>query len=106
MATVSRWIIFWRAFLVTLLFGGTATSADAKGNWTDDADWRLAQKSCSAEGYFWYLRRNPAGQHLVEAVTMLTALGVRGGGSVAVECDPGPSAAVPAWVGGTGRGMY
>ncbi|WP_261493677.1 hypothetical protein [Albidovulum sediminis] len=97
MATVSRWIIFWRAFLVTLLFGGAATPTGAKSSQTDEADWQLAQQSCSAEGYLWYLRRNPAGQHLAEAVTMLTALGVRNGGAAPVDCGPAaPPPALPA----------
>lgn len=107
MATVSRWVIFWRAFLVTLLFGATVGPNDAEANNIDDADWRLAQRSCSAEGYLWYLRRNPAGKHLMEALTMLTALGVRTGGAVVAECDRGLTGAAPA--AGTsfgGRAVY
>jgi hypothetical protein len=81
--------------MVTLLFGGTAAPAGAQANPTDDADWQLAQLSCSAEGYLWYLRRNPAGKHLAEAVTMLTALGAHGDAAPGVDCAPAPSASAP-----------
>ncbi|MCV2868713.1 hypothetical protein OEW28_08735 [Defluviimonas sp. WL0002] len=108
MAAVSRWIIFWRAFLVTLLFGSSVSPTGAQTNQTDEADWLLAQKSCSAEGFRWYLRRNPAGQHLAEAVTMLTTLGVRGAASAAVECEPVTVPAAPSAVlsAGSGGSLY
>ena len=81
MATVSRYVVFMRAFLVTLILG--VPGGQARGQGTDGADWERSSQSGTAEAYFWYLRRNPAGAHIGEAVSALRSLGALGGGAAA-----------------------
>lgn len=75
MAKVTRWAMFLRAFFSVLLAG----SAGVRGASADEAaDWAQAQQLRTADAYFQYLRRNPAGQHIDEAVQALNALGALG----------------------------
>lgn len=94
MAQLTRWALFVRAFLVTLLVGMPATRGGAQP--TDDADWSATRSIGTADAYFWYLRRNPAGQHVPDAIAALEKLGViRGGGAARAIATP-PAAAAPA----------
>jgi hypothetical protein len=82
-ATVSRYVVFMRAFLLTLILG--VPGGQVRGQGTDSADWERSSQSGTAEAYFWYLRRNPAGAHVGEAVTALRSLGAIGGGGAAAR---------------------
>jgi hypothetical protein len=90
MAQVSRWIVFFRAFMVTLILGVPTTGARAQA--TDGEDWAGSVQEGTAEGYYRYLRRNPTGQHIQEAISALRRLGALGSGSVrAIPRMEGPA---------------
>jgi hypothetical protein len=80
MAHVSRWLVFFRAFMITLLVGVPTSGGRAQA--TDGEDWSRSVQEGSAEGYYRYLRRNPTGQHIQEAIDALRRLGALGGSSV------------------------
>jgi hypothetical protein len=76
MARISRWVVFWRAFVVTLVMGVPTTPGRAQV--TDSADWARATQEGTAEAYYSYLRRNPTGQHIRDAIEALRGIGALG----------------------------
>ena len=76
MATLSKWTIFWRAFLLTLFVGAPAGSGQAGPQ--DDSDWQRADSAGTTDAYLWYLSRNPTGQHIKDAVNLLMKLSAAG----------------------------
>ncbi len=73
MATVSRWAIFVRAFLITLLAGTPARVGSATPDET--VAWSTAAQSDSVEAYYDYLSRYPAGTYVDRAIAALIRLG-------------------------------
>lgn len=73
MATVSRWAIFVRAFLITLLVGTPARVGSATPDET--VAWTTAAQSDSIPAYYDYLSRYPAGEYVDRAISALIRLG-------------------------------
>jgi hypothetical protein len=73
MATVSRWAIFIRAFLITLLAGTPARVGSATPD--EAAAWSTAAQSDSVAAYYDYLSRYPAGEYVDRAIAALIRLG-------------------------------
>lgn len=73
MAQLSKWAIFLRAFLVVFLSGAGSHSATA--DQSEREAWDEARRLCSADGFFTYLSRYPAGAYVEEALTALSELG-------------------------------
>ncbi len=72
MAKLTKWAIFLRAFLATML----ASSALAQEEGLDDeaAEWSQVVRSGTAEAYFLYLRRYPRGIDVPDAMRALENL--------------------------------
>lgn len=64
-------MIFVRAFLISLAVGAPASAQS-----TDDLDWSRTVELGTADAYFWYLRRNPTGQYIDDAIVELRRLGL------------------------------
>ncbi len=73
MATVSRWAIFLKAFLITLLAGTPARVGSASPD--EAAAWSTAAQSDSVSDYYDYLSRYPAGEFVDRAIAALIRLG-------------------------------
>lgn len=73
MAKLSRWAIFLRAFLITLVVGQTGR-VDAQGAGEADA-WQVASSLDSAAAYYRYLSQYPTGAYVEQAIAALTRLG-------------------------------
>lgn len=71
MANLTRFTLFWRAFFVTLLFGGLPAAADPE----EDAAWAEARAAGTVEALYLYLGRYPAGTYVEEALRALSELG-------------------------------
>ncbi|WP_343079641.1 hypothetical protein [Ostreiculturibacter nitratireducens] len=69
MAKVSEFVLFWRAFLVALIVGVPVGGTRVLAN--DDSDWAFALQAGTRDGYVRYLRRNPAGAHIDEAIRLI-----------------------------------
>lgn len=67
--------MFVRTFL-SVLIAGTAVPRQANAN--DESEWLQAQQLSTPEAYFHYLRRNPSGVYIEEAVRALNDLGALG----------------------------
>ena len=76
MATLSKWAIFVRAFIVALL--ATAPARTPGQSSSEDAVWAEAQASGSVEAYHTYLTLFPDGEHVVDAINSLRDLGAFG----------------------------
>lgn len=75
---ISRWTIFLRAFLVSLLASQPAKMGSAQSN--EDQAWRSAVEGNTAQSYHDYLSAYPAGEHVRDAIIALQKLGaIRGG---------------------------
>lgn len=77
MAKVSEFVLFWRAFLVALIVG--APSGGSRAFADDDGDWNFALQAGTRDGYVRYLRRNPTGAHIDEAIRNILQFDVGGG---------------------------
>ena len=75
MAKITKFAMFVRTFVAVLIAGSTATRPAGA---TEEADWLQAQSLGTAEAYFQYLRRNPAGPRIEDAVRALNDLGALG----------------------------
>lgn len=73
MAKFKRTAIFWRVFLISLLVG--VPTATKKAFADEGADWARASGIGTREAIIWYLRRNPAGAHIEEALALLSSMG-------------------------------
>ncbi len=75
---ISRWAIFLRAFLISLLAAHPAKMGTAQSG--EDQAWRSAVEANTAQSYHDYLSAYPAGDHVREAIIALQNLGaIRGG---------------------------
>ncbi len=74
MAKLSKWAVFWRAFLLTLVLGssGRAQTVDPQ----DLVEWQRAEETGTPDAYIGYLRMFPTGAFIEQAVTALLDLGV------------------------------
>jgi hypothetical protein len=73
MARVSRWAIFLRAFLITLLAGSPAKVGSATAD--EIAAWEQAEDANTVAAYYAYLSRFPAGAYVDRAIAALVSLG-------------------------------
>ena len=73
MARVSRWAIFIRAFLITLLAGTPARVGSATAE--EEAAWTEAARAGTVASYYAYLSRFPAGTYVDRAIAQLIQLG-------------------------------
>ena len=73
MATLSKWAIFVRVFLITFLLGQGTRGAMAEGG--ERAAWDAANCIGTAAAYYAFLSRYPAGAYADEAVARLVELG-------------------------------
>ncbi len=73
MARITKLALFWRAFLVTLIAGAPMNGNRAEAN--EAGDWARATSEGTKDAYIRYLRRNPAGQHIEDAINKLIGLG-------------------------------
>lgn len=78
MAQITKWALFWRALVLTLVFGQPAISQSAEET---DA-WTQAVETGTPEAFFKYLSIYPAGVFVDEAVDALEVLGAIGTRSV------------------------
>lgn len=72
-AKLSKWAIFFRAFLVVFL-SGTATRVVVADE-GEQAAWADARRQCTADALFGYLSRYPSGEHVEQALSALSELG-------------------------------
>ena len=75
MSDISKWARFVRTF-ISVLIAGTIAPRDASAN--EEAEWTQARQLSTSEAYFRYLRRNPEGAHIEDAVRALKDLGALG----------------------------
>lgn len=94
MATVSRWAIFVRAFLITLLAGTPARVGSATPDET--VAWSTAAQSDSVTAYYDYLSRYPAGAYVDRAIAALIRLGAIAPAAPQVRTLPRQAAPAPA----------
>jgi hypothetical protein len=73
MAKLSRWAIFLRAFLITLVVG-QSQRVDAQSQAEAEA-WGVASSVDSASGYYRYLSQFPTGAYVEQAISALIRLG-------------------------------
>nr|MCU0909498.1 hypothetical protein [Paracoccaceae bacterium] len=73
MARVSRWAIFIRAFLITLLAGTPARVGSTTPE--EEAAWTQAAREGTIASYYSYLSRFPAGTYVDRAIAQLIQLG-------------------------------
>jgi hypothetical protein len=73
LAKLSKWAIFFRAFLVVFLSGNVARSVTT-GEGEPEA-WAEALRACDPDAFFTYLSRFPAGPHVEQALMALSELG-------------------------------
>lgn len=85
MAKLTKWAIFLRAFLATMM----ATSAYAQDEGLDDeaAEWAQVVRSGTAEAYFLYLRRYPRGLYVPDAMRALENLEAAPGGADIIDTE-------------------
>jgi hypothetical protein len=72
-AKISRWAIFLRVFLVTLLMGQAGRVSPASPD--EENAWSTAQSLDSPAGYYRYLQFYPAGEYIEAAISALIRLG-------------------------------
>ena len=71
MAKLTKWALFWRAFFLTAVFGGSASAQNS-----DESEvWEQAVAAGSADGYYFYLSLYPAGAFVDDAVRALIDIG-------------------------------
>lgn len=73
MAKLTRWAIFWRAFLLTFVTG-SAVNADE----IERAAWQKVLGDNTAASYYRYLSEYPAGEFVDQAISALSGLGAIG----------------------------
>lgn len=96
MAELSRWAIFVRAFLLSLL-AASPTRVGGQSS-SEDAAWQTALSANTPDAYHAYLSQFPSGQYVGDAVTALRSLGAFGDrprtrdiGDVAPSAPAGPT---------------
>jgi|GEM_PF-2937864 len=70
MAKLTKIAVFWRVFLLSLLVGVPAGSKKVLAD--EASDWARASGIGTKEAIIWYLRRHPAGDHIDEAIGVLS----------------------------------
>jgi len=78
MAKISKWVIFARAFLITLIASQPAQVGGSEAS--EDQAWRAATQSNSVQAYHAYLSVYPAGAYVRDAIVALQNLGAIQGG--------------------------
>lgn len=73
MARVSRWVIFLRAFMVTLMVGSPAKVGSATSD--EVAAWEQAESAGTVAAFYAYLSRYPTGAYVDRAISALIRLG-------------------------------
>lgn len=73
MAKISKWALFMRAFLVTLIVGQPARVGSQGAG--EEADWQRALNENTAAAFYRYLSDHPAGRYAGDALRQLQALG-------------------------------
>lgn len=73
MARLSRWTIFMRVFLVTLIVGQPARVGGQSSS--EDEAWQRAQSANTAQAYYGFLGEYPSGLYMQDAVRALRRLG-------------------------------
>ncbi|TCO72042.1 hypothetical protein [Rhodovulum euryhalinum] len=73
MARLSRWAIFMRAFLMAFIAVQPSRAGGASPG--EDQAWRQAQSQNTAQAYYEYLSRYPAGSYVQEAIDSLERMG-------------------------------
>ncbi len=115
MARISKLALFWRAFLVSLIFG--TPTAGNRAHADESGDWASAVDQGTFESFVWYLKRNPTGAHIEEALNNLVTLSKDGvaeaAGAPAASGDSGfaaasgtAAAAAAAGLGVSGASVY
>ena len=73
MAKLSRWAVFLRVFLITLVAGQAGRSGAAEP--PEVAAWESAASENTASAYYGYLARYPAGEFVDKAISALIEIG-------------------------------
>ncbi len=89
MAQITKWALFWRALVLSLLFGQPAASQSDE----ETAAWNRAVESGQPEDFFRYLSQFPAGVFVDEAVDALSETGAIGTRSVGALPQRAPQSA-------------
>lgn len=75
---ISKWAIFLRAFLISLIAAQPAKMGNAQSG--EEQAWRSAVQANTEQSYHDYLARYPAGSYVRDAIVALQRLGaIRGG---------------------------
>jgi hypothetical protein len=72
-AKLSRWAVFLRVFLVTLVAGQAGRSGAAEP--PEIRAWEVATTEGTAAAYYGYLAQYPAGEYVDQAIRALIAIG-------------------------------
>lgn len=91
MAKISKWTIFLRAFLLSLIIAQPARMGSAQSS--EDQAWRSAVESNTPQSYHDYLSAYPAGQYVRDAIIALQQLGAIQGGTPTRGITGGASSA-------------
>jgi hypothetical protein len=91
MARVSRWAVFIRAFLITLLAGTPARVGSAAPE--EETAWTQAAQAGTVAGYYAYLSRFPAGTYVDRAIAELIRLGAIAPAARQLPTQPRPQVA-------------
>jgi hypothetical protein len=91
LARLSRWTIFMRVFLVTLIVGQPARVGGQTSG--EDQAWQRAQSDNTVQAYYGFLGEYPSGRYMQDAIRALRRLGAL------QEAQPGRQ--IPSLDGGT-----
>lgn len=73
MAKLSRWAVFLRVFLLTLVAGQAGRSGAAEP--AEIKAWEMATSEGTAASYYGYLAKYPAGEYVDQAIKALMSIG-------------------------------
>lgn len=73
MANLSKWTIFFRAFIIALIAAQPARVGSQTSS--EEQAWRKAQEANTAQAYHGFLSRYPAGKFVRDAIGALQSIG-------------------------------